>query len=157
MQERRVVITVRYTQDSGLKPYFLTVAKKIKSSHPDVIIERKVLPKDKKNDDDGESAIFEVCVDTKVVVGRRYNNRRSTRSLGRVDMSSTSSRRNTIFVNMQELDVAISRARRKRRPNTTYGENSPTTGGTLIGTMNTSRRTLNTNKSTNQQRKQHQS
>lgn len=60
---------------------------------------------------------FEVLVDGKVVVrtapGRKdrqyYYNPSDPQSL-------------TVFVSMQELDMAISRARRRRRPTTVYGE-----------------------------------
>ena len=62
MQEKRAVVTIRYSGDAGLKPYFLTMAKKLKQSHPDVIIERRILPAVV----DGE-ATFEVLVDNKVV------------------------------------------------------------------------------------------
>jgi hypothetical protein len=161
MQERRVVITVRYTQDSGLKPYFLTVAKKLKATHPDIIIERKLLPNDNKDTDiDSSSGIFEVCVDTKVIIPRGGS--RSSRS-GRTKASSgrsvtaqsyygsySSSSSRSIFVSMHELDTAIARARRKRRPNSTYGAittgNTPSTG-VVVNTPTTST-------SSRQQRKQ---
>lgn len=32
MQEKRVVVTIRYSGGAGLKPYFLTVARKLKAS-----------------------------------------------------------------------------------------------------------------------------
>ena len=44
MQEKRVIVTIQYSEDAGLRPYYLTVAKKVKASHPDVLIERRILP-----------------------------------------------------------------------------------------------------------------
>lgn len=113
MQDKRVVLAIRYSGESGLRPYFLTVAKKLKQSHPDVIVERRILPK-AEVEATGE-AIFEILVDGKVVVGK---NRSRRQRVSRVDMS----RARSVFVSMQELDVAISRARRRRRPTTVYGE-----------------------------------
>jgi hypothetical protein len=90
-----------------LKPYFLTVAKKIKDMHPDVMLDKCILP----SVEEDEEATFEVMVDGKVVVGKTRKERYGG---GRADMS--------VFVSMQELDFAISRARRRRRPATVYGE-----------------------------------
>jgi hypothetical protein len=112
MQDKRVVVTIRYSGESGLRPYFLTVAKKLKASHPDVVIERRILPSLEK--DGSAEAVFEILVDGKVVIGKKNRTRRQ-----RVSMDLTRSR--SVFVSMQELDVAISRARRRRRPTTTYG------------------------------------
>ena len=111
MQDKRVVVTIRYSGDAGLKPYFLTVAKKLKASHPDVIIERRILTPA----EDGEEATFEVLVDGKIIVGKGKPRKQK---VARVDMAQSRS----VFVSMQELDVAISRARRRRRPSTLYGE-----------------------------------
>lgn len=117
MQDKRVVVTIRYSSGAGLKPYFLTVAKKLKASHTDVIIERRILPSVDK--DEGEEATFEVLVDGKIVVGK---GRPRKQKVARVDMSWARS----VFVSMQELDLNISRARRRRRPSTmVYGEDNP--------------------------------
>lgn len=105
MQDKRVIVTIRYSGDAGLKPYFLTIAKKLKASHPDVMIERRILAD---VDDEEDEATFEVLVDGKIVIGR--------------GKKQTLSRAQTmVFVSMQELDIAISRARRRRRPSTAYG------------------------------------
>mmetsp|Transcript_22014 Transcript_22014/g.49328 ORF Transcript_22014/g.49328 Transcript_22014/m.49328 type:complete len:356 (+) Transcript_22014:201-1268(+) len=34
--KKRVPVTIRYSEDSGLKPYYLTVAKRVKDQYPDV-------------------------------------------------------------------------------------------------------------------------
>jgi hypothetical protein len=113
MQDKRVVVTIRYSSGANLKPFFLTVAKKLKSSHPDVIIEKRLLPAIDK--EDGE-ATFEVLVDGKIVVGKGKTRKQK---VARVDMS----RARSVFVSMQELDLAIARARRRRRPTSpVYGE-----------------------------------
>ena len=116
MQDKRVVVTIRYSGGAGLKPYFLTVAKKLKQSHPDVVLERLILPAvDHVDSSAAEAATFEVLVDGKVVVG---NGRSRRQMLGSDDMTHSRS----VFVSMQELDLAISRARRKRRPSNLYGD-----------------------------------
>ena len=112
MQGKRVIVTIRYSGEAGLKPYFLTAAKKIKASHPDVILERRQTA-DLDREDPNDEPSFEILVDGKVIVGN--NKSRSRKKIGNVHTS--------IFVSMQELDLAISRARRRRRPSTTvYGE-----------------------------------
>lgn len=142
MQGKRVIVTIRYSggESAGLKPYFLTAAKKIKASHPDVILERRQTASLDPEDPTDEPS-FEILVDGKVIVGN--NKSRSRKKIDNVQKS--------IFVSMQELDLvsrancgaytrtsistvlflisyffhtqAISRARRRRRPSTTvYGE-----------------------------------
>lgn len=106
-----MIVSIRYSGEAGLKPYFLTAAKKLKASHPDVIIERRILPVI--DSESQEEATFEIVVDGKVVVGK---GRSRKQKVARVDMSNSKS----VFVSMQELDIAIARARRKRRPTTVY-------------------------------------
>jgi hypothetical protein len=113
MQDKRVVVTIRYSGESGLRPYFLTVAKKLKAYHPDVVIERRILPSVEPADGNAE-AVFEILVDGKVVIGKKNRTRRQ-----RVSMDLKKSR--SVFVSMHELDIALSRARRRRRPTTAYG------------------------------------
>ena len=98
MQGKRVIVTIRYSGEAGLKPYFLTAAKKIKASHPDVILERRQLADMDKEDPNAEPS-FEILVDGKVVVGN--NKSRSRKKIGNVDLSRSQS----IFVSMQELDL----------------------------------------------------
>ena len=144
MQDKRVVVTIRYSGGVGLKPYFLTVAKKLKQSHPDVVLERRILPTMASSSssirrgrgggeqpalvqdlEDNAVATFEVLVDGKVVIGK---GRSRKQKVGNVfDVSSQQSR--SVFVSMQELDVAISRARRRRRPSTLYGNDSSSSSG----------------------------
>ena len=98
---------IRYTADAGLKPYFLTVAQKIKQAHPDVILDKTILPA--MEDGDSETT-FEVVVDGKVVVGQA----RKEREPSKAGLN--------VFVSMQEVELGIVRARRRRRPATVYGE-----------------------------------
>jgi hypothetical protein len=104
-------VAIRYSAESGMRPYFLTMAKKIIESHPDVFLDRVILPKvdlkEQGDNDKNSRPIFEVLVDGKVVVP----------TLGRKDRDFMG-----IFVSMQELDLAMDRARRRRRPSTVYGE-----------------------------------
>ena len=55
-----MVTTICYTDGCGLKPYYLTAAKKIKASHPDVVIEKRILPG---FTGDGGDVSFEILVD----------------------------------------------------------------------------------------------
>jgi hypothetical protein len=118
MQDKRVVVTIRYSGESGLRPYFLTVARKLKASHPDVVIERRILPSVDLSDGTGaEAAVFEILVDGKVVIGKKNRTRRQRGPTPVSDLKKSRS----VFVSMQELDAAVSRARRRRRPTTAYG------------------------------------
>jgi hypothetical protein len=111
MQKKRVSVTIRYSAESGLKPYYLTVAKRVKDQYPDVLIERVEIAGEeieKKADGEAEAmGTFEVVVDGKLVV--RTNNQRVGNN-------------GSIFVSMAEMDLAITRARKRRRPTTVYGE-----------------------------------
>lgn len=115
MQSRRVPVAIRYSADSGMKPYFLTVAKKLKDSHPDIILDKVILPKIMPTGDGKPevSPTFEVMVDGKVIIP----------TVGKKDrIGSGGSAGKIVFVSMEELDTAISRARRRRRPSTVYGD-----------------------------------
>lgn len=103
---------MRYSAESGLKPYYLTVAKKIKEAYPDVMFDTVVLPKVQmsENNSGNDGVTFEVIVDGKIVV----------RSPGR--KGSYGIENMHVFVNMQEVEAAIVRARKRRRPQTFYGE-----------------------------------
>ena len=110
IQKKRVPVTIRYSAESGLKPYYLTVAKRVKDLYPDVIIERVEIAGEGTDYTDAEangSGTFEVEVDGKMVV--RKNERAGTHA-------------GSIFVSMTEMDLAITRARKRRRPTTVYGE-----------------------------------
>ena len=104
------------------------MAKKIKDAHPDVLLDKVIVPKlggassggngngggasgdSEKNKSVGGT--FEVLVDGKVVLLRGRTKDRDASSAGC----------EAIFVSMQEIEVAISRARKRRRPSTVYGE-----------------------------------
>jgi len=145
-----------------LKPYYLTVAKRVKDQYPDVLIERvevsggdggdsvdgsndyKGSDKSKKNTNNnnaaiGPSATFEVVVDGKIVV--------------RTQRTQTGS----VFVSMNELDIAILRARKRRRPTTVYGENGKIIGSDNVDNDEKSRLEVLKNKATELQRNQNSS
>ena len=133
MQGKRVIVTIRYSAgpDAGLRPYFLTAAKKIKAGHPDVILERRKLAELDREADPNAEAFFEILVDGKVIVGSQRSRSSRGKKMSNPDGDDTS-----IFVSMQALDLAISRARRRRRPSTTvYGEVDETGGGELLASM----------------------
>lgn len=123
--KKRVPVTIRYSPRSGLKPYYLTVAKRVKDQYPDVLIERIEIKGEDSgggegtDGETGSAGTFEVTVDGKIVV--RANQRAGNDNGG------------SIFVSMTEMDLAIARARRRRRPSTVYGEGDKEMAGKLEG------------------------
>ena len=135
-QEKRDKVTIRYSADAGLRPFYLTVASRIKSAHPDIILEKRILPNP--TGSDVTDSVFEVLVDGKDVVGKKKT------KLLKVRTSSSSSSRNeeddddsnakdkneatdsdiaggrSIFVSMEKLEQELNKARKKRRPSTMY-------------------------------------
>jgi len=105
MQRKRVPVVIRYSAGSGLKPFYLTVAKRIKEEFPDVILDKVILPADTSEHGDDDVSTFEVLIDGKLVVSKYRK-----------------SETNSVFVSMSEVELAVTRARRKRRPSTVYGE-----------------------------------
>lgn len=148
MLEKRVKVTVRYSADAGLRPFYLTVANEIKSAHPDVLLEKRILPPASGGGGGmGEEAIFEVVVDGKTVIGKKKmkmlkvssrndNNgaggevssdsegggSKSKRPRGGIGVSNTPdiAGGRSVFVSMEKLDHELSKARKRRRPNTLY-------------------------------------
>ena len=114
VQEKRVLITVRYTGLTGLRPFFLTVAKKIKSSNPDVIVEKDVLPVIENSDE----ILFEILVDGKVVIGKGRSKKQSVHRSGSGDANLAGGL--SVFVSMEDINLAIGKARRRRRPASVY-------------------------------------
>ena len=92
-----------YSEDSGLRPFYLTTTKFIKKSFPDVLIEQRVLPKAGEN----EKGLFEIQVDGKVVVKNK-------------NRSKEINRNQNVFVSMDAISAMIVKARRRRRPSTVY-------------------------------------
>jgi hypothetical protein len=138
MQEKRVKVTIRYSAAVGLRPFYLTVADRIKSYHPDVLLERRILPKPGSKAG-GDEAIFEVLVDGKVVVGSkktmflkvRTSSGSSSASSDKDDDDKRSEKMNqsgemnfaggrSVFVSMEKLEQELVKARKKRRPSTMY-------------------------------------
>eukprot|EP00578_Thalassiosira_sp_NH16_P018210 CAMPEP_0181114272 /NCGR_PEP_ID=MMETSP1071-20121207/20791_1 /TAXON_ID=35127 /ORGANISM="Thalassiosira sp., Strain NH16" /LENGTH=328 /DNA_ID=CAMNT_0023198363 /DNA_START=144 /DNA_END=1131 /DNA_ORIENTATION=- len=147
MQEKRVKISIRYSAEAGLRPFYLTVANQIKSTHPDVLLEKRILPP-VGSDAGGEEAIFEVVVDGKTIIGKKKTKmlKVSSRSTsgsggedgkGEVHAKDKGGGSNTkpgsgetnapdiaegrsIFVSMEKLDQELTKARKRRRPNTMY-------------------------------------
>ena len=140
MTSKRVPVEIRYnSQQGGLRPFFLTVAKKIKANYPDVVVQKTDLATAAGGETPGDSMVFEVLVDGRPVVGKAETKRQS---ISRSD-SGGSSKGGTsggasggdgpqqpvdlangisVYVSMQEIDQAITKARRKRRPSTTYSQ-----------------------------------
>lgn len=124
-KDKRVPIVIRYSEVPGLRPYFLTTAKKIKEFNPDVIVEKFPIPmlEDSKSDD----TTFEVVVDNRVIVGKPQCKWQGV-SRGNKDNDNTNNRvfGMSVYINMENVNEAIAKARRKRRPNTAYAQQGPT-------------------------------
>ena len=141
-QEKRVRVTIRYSAEAGLRPFYLTVANQIKATHPDVLLEKRILPPVGSDAGSGES-VFEVLVDGKVVIGKKKTkflkvSSRSSgssgdgegkgedgKSDGEKKKSGISNTPNiaggrSIFVSMEKFEHELVKARKKRRPNTMY-------------------------------------
>lgn len=103
------------------------MAKRLKEMYPDVLVERIVTPRPVGVGSGGGSsggggggnsdseASFEVVVDGRAVVRLISERRRGGGDGG-----------TTIHVSMHEVEQAIARARRRRRPSTVYGEEEGT-------------------------------
>ena len=138
---------IKYSNEPGLRPYFLTTAKKIKDLNPDVIIEKRVIPTLGENDNKDEDLIFEILVDDKVVIGRSqlkwHGVSRIQRNIPGVGDNGSNSGNGSsdnhnhhnndnaamsrvfglsVYISMKDVNEAIAKARRKRRPNTAYAE-----------------------------------
>ena len=185
-QEKRVKVTVRYSAEAGLRPFYLTVANRIKNAHPDVLLEKRILPRVGSEGGQGE-AVFEVIIDGKTIIGKKRTKvlkvssraGSSSRSsppgdedddgggggggnLAGGDMKKgNSGKRNkgsdaksysggyygelgrsppdvvaggrTIFVSMEKLDHELIKARKKRRPSTTYKTKEDALRGAAAG------------------------
>ena len=135
-QEKRIKVTIRYSAEAGLRPFYLTVAHQIKSAYPDVLLEKRILPPVGSSDAGGDEVIFEVDVDGKAVVGKKKtkmlmvssrdgkkgkNGRKGEGSKASSDTNAPDiAGGRAIFVSMEKLDHELSKARKRRRPNTTY-------------------------------------
>jgi hypothetical protein len=117
-QEKRVLVTFRFSATPGLKPYYLTVAKKIKESNSDVIVEKVILPT--AEDDVLEDTVFEVLIDGKVVIGKSRGKFQGVRRSTKPEISSNKVYGMSVYVSMEDVNVAIGKARKRRRPTTLY-------------------------------------
>lgn len=151
MQEKRVKVTIRYSASAGLRPFYLTVADQIKSYHPDVLLERRILPK-VGSDAGGGEAVFEVLVDGKIVIGKKKtmflkvsSKSSSSSDKGETDDNDKRSDKNnqsgeinfaggrSIFVSMEKLEQELVKARKKRRPSTMYKNKEDALRGATSG------------------------
>jgi len=96
-----------------MRPFYLTVATLIKSRHGDVILEKELIPV--VGEEMEEEPIFEVIIDGKVVVGKSRSNWQPVPSNDRKNLANGLS----VFIPMEEVNLAIAKARRRRRPTTT--------------------------------------
>jgi len=147
-----VKVTIRYSAEAGLRPFYLTVANQIKATHPDVSLERRILPPA-----GSDAAIFEIVVDGKTVIGKKKT--KMLKVTSRVSRKSDDDDDNkegdakaegkkisakksgsdeldtpdiaggrSVFVSMEKLDQELSKARKRRRPNTVYKSKGVATG-----------------------------
>mmetsp|Transcript_4635 Transcript_4635/g.6573 ORF Transcript_4635/g.6573 Transcript_4635/m.6573 type:complete len:240 (+) Transcript_4635:73-792(+) len=133
---KRVLVTIKYTGLPALRPFFLTVAKKIKTANPDIAIQKIILPANE-GGVVNENSIFEVLVDNRIVIGKERNKWRSVSRSGSNIASSNNGETNiahgmSVFVSMEEINAAIAKARRKRRPTTVYAQSVNDDGKTAV-------------------------
>mmetsp|Transcript_12949 Transcript_12949/g.16376 ORF Transcript_12949/g.16376 Transcript_12949/m.16376 type:complete len:360 (+) Transcript_12949:45-1124(+) len=122
-KEKRVPIVIRYSELQGLRSYYLTTAKKIKDSNPDVTVEKRIIPRNEEHKD--EDTVFEVLVDNRIVVGKGQCKWQGvTRSASGKDNDNKINQvfGMSVYISMQDINEAIAKARRKRRPSTTYAQ-----------------------------------
>ena len=159
-----------------MRPFYLTVANRVKSAHPDVLLEKRILPR--AGSEGGGEAVFEVIIDGKTVIGKKKT--RILKVSSRAGSSSRSSAPGdddddgggggkggdkkdggkrkggdagksggyygegrappdvaaggrTIFVSMEKLDLELDKARKKRRPSTTYKTKEDALRGVAAG------------------------
>ena len=115
-QEKRVNVSIRYSSVPGLRPYYLTIAKKIKESNPDVLVDKAILPTGE--DDVLEDTVFEVLVDGKVIIGKPRTSFQSVRRSQKEEISNNKVYGMSVYISMEDVNVAIGKARKKRRPTT---------------------------------------
>ena len=127
-------MTIRYSAEAGLRPFYLTVANRIKDAHPDALLEKRILPPVS-----GEEAVFEIVVDGKTVIGKKKTKMLKVPSRGSRKGGDSDSKGDpddgdgaaapggadiasgrSVFVSMEKLDQELAKARRRRRPNTAY-------------------------------------
>ena len=118
MQEKRVHVTIKCTENPFLRPYYLTVAQKIKEANPDVIVERVMVPH--LDEELVEDSVFEIVVDGKVVIGKSQTQFLKVRRSSKDDINNNNVFGMSVYISMEDLNVAISKARKKRRPTTSY-------------------------------------
>jgi len=152
--KKRVPVTIRYSTESGMKPYYLTVAKRLKDLYPDVVIEPIEVKSfdgfktaksntgngsstrsvgggsngngQEKVDENMASTIFEVIIDEKTIIRKTIR-------------ANTHDNSGSIFVKMSKIEMAVTHARKRRRPGTAtvYSENSEATSTSSGGTTST--------------------
>lgn len=117
-QEKRVHVTIKCTENPFLRPYYLTVAQKIKEANPDVIVERVMVPH--LDEELVEDSVFEIVVDGKVVIGKSQTQFLKVRRSSKDEINNNNVFGMSVYVSMEDLNIAISKARKKRRPTTSY-------------------------------------
>ena len=111
----------------ALRPYFLTVAKKITTAFPDVIIDRQILPY-KYEESTAEDAVFEVIIDGRMIIGKTRSKWQPVRRNGNDVNNRTFGM--SVFVSMDDIETAIVKARRKKRPSSTiYAQDESISAG----------------------------
>lgn len=71
-------------------------------------------------DDVLEETVFEVLVDGKVVIGKSSSNFQPVRRSGKEEVNKNKVYGMSVYVSMGGVNAAIGKARKKRRPSTSY-------------------------------------
>eukprot|EP00568_Trieres_chinensis_P004898 CAMPEP_0183293640 /NCGR_PEP_ID=MMETSP0160_2-20130417/2251_1 /TAXON_ID=2839 ORGANISM="Odontella Sinensis, Strain Grunow 1884" /NCGR_SAMPLE_ID=MMETSP0160_2 /ASSEMBLY_ACC=CAM_ASM_000250 /LENGTH=114 /DNA_ID=CAMNT_0025454789 /DNA_START=471 /DNA_END=812 /DNA_ORIENTATION=+ len=94
----------------------------------DVVVEKRVIPPVENSDE----ILFEILVDGKVVIGKGRSKKQSVHRSGSGEASLAGGL--SVFVSMEDIDTAIAKARRRRRPSTMYAHNHAQEEGVISKT-----------------------
>jgi len=129
MQEKKVQVSISYSE--GLESFYLTVAKKITNYNPDVFIKSVVLPVSAEKAGDEDPSVFEVLIEGKTVIGKGRSKWQAVSRSGSKTSADGNNMANgmSVFISMSEINSAIGKAMRKRRPATVYTQTVVSGGG----------------------------
>ena len=83
-----------------------------------MIVEKIILPT--AEDDVLEDTVFEVLIDGKVVIGKSRGKFQGVRRSNQPEINSNKVYGMSVYVSMEDVNVAIGKARKRRRPTTLY-------------------------------------
>lgn len=110
----------------------MTIARKIKQKYPDVVIEKAIIPIGEEESKKQEEIVFDVLVDGKLVSGKSNIKWHHVRRSGKKDIDNNKVYGMSVYLSVTDIDVAIAKARKKRRPSTAYSDEIKSVGLQLL-------------------------